>query len=219
MNLAELGTILLLNLAGMLAPGPDVFLIMRTGAKSRRHALAVVAGISTGIVFWATLTVLGTSALFAANPSILGFIQFFGGMWLMWMGRGLLKSGLEQRLNRIRPGDVGLKELVGTLAHNYRLGLMTNLSNPKAVLFFASIMSPFIPVGAPWTTSALIVVALALCTLAGFSGLALLVSADVIRRRIVHAGPWIDIVAGLLFVGVGLWMFVQGLFAVVGPLL
>lgn len=214
MNLAQLGTILLLNLAGMYAPGPDVFLIMRVAARSRRHALAAVAGISTGIVFWATLTVLGTAALFAANPAILGFIQFFGGMWLLYMGSGLLKSGLEQRLNRIRPSDVDVQKLVGSLGRNYRLGLMTNLSNPKAVIFFASIMSGFIPVDASWTVSLVLISSIAVCTLAGFSLLALVVSADVVRRRIVRAGPWIDIVAGGLFCAVGLWMFLQGAIAI-----
>lgn len=215
MTLTQLGTILLLNLAGMYTPGPDVFLIMRVAAKSRRHALAVVAGITTGILFWASLTVLGTAALFAANPAILGAIQFFGGIWLLYMARGLVKSGLEQRLNRLRLDDVGVEQLVGSLGKNYRLGLMTNLSNPKAVLFFASIMSPFIPVGAPWTVSAMIVAAIVTMTFLGFTLLAMVVSAQIVRSRIVRAGPWIDIVAGLLFGAVGTYMFAQGCFAAI----
>ncbi|AKK03764.1 LysE family translocator [Corynebacterium epidermidicanis] len=211
MTFAQLGTILLLNLAGMFTPGPDVFLIMRVAANSRKHAIAAVAGITSGIVVWASLTVVGTAALFAANPGILRVIQVLGGLWLLYMAYNLLKSGLEQRLNRLRPDDVGVEQRVGSLGKNYRLGLITNLSNPKAVLFFASIMSPFIPAHAPWYASLEIVAAIAITVFVGFSCLAWVVSAEVVRRRIVRAGPWIDIVAGLLFGVVGAVMLVEGI--------
>lgn len=210
MTIAQFGTIIALNLAGMYTPGPDFFLLLRLASKSRRHALAAVAGISTGILVWVTLTVLGTAALFVANPDLLGWVQLLGGSWLLYMGYSMVKSGWEQRVNKVTLTEGNIEQLIGTMGHNFRLGLITNLSNAKAVLFFASIMSPFMPTNPSWATSIEIIIGLGLCTFLGFSALVLVVSADVVRQRLVAAGPWIDIVAGTLFLLVGLWMVVHG---------
>ncbi|MEJ5928592.1 LysE family translocator [Corynebacterium sp. H128] len=205
-----LGTVVALNLAGMFTPGPDVFLLLRLAARSRPHALAAVGGITTGIVVWVSLTVLGASALFVANPSILGWVQLLGGAWLLWMGFNMAKSGWQQRMTTVTLSEITMDEMLGTPGHNYRLGLMTNLSNPKAVLFFASIMTPFMPTDPSWGVSLAIILAITLTTFIGFSVLVVIVSADVVRRRIVSAGPWIDFVAGLLFLAVGAWMVKEG---------
>lgn len=214
MTLAQLGTIIALNLAGMYTPGPDFFLLLRLAARSRKHALAAVAGISTGILVWVGLTVLGTAALFVANPALLGWVQLLGGSWLLWMGFSMVRSGWEQRVNNVVLSEIPADQLLGSLRKNYRLGLLTNLANPKAVLFFASIMAPFMPTDPTFGTSVEIILAIVLCTFLGFSVLVFVVSANVVRRRLVSAGPWIDVVAGLLFLGVGLWMVSQGVLKV-----
>ncbi|QGU01501.1 Threonine efflux protein [Corynebacterium kalinowskii] len=214
MTLAQLGTIIALNLAGMYTPGPDFFLLLRLAARSRRHALAAVAGIATGILVWVTLTVLGTAALFVTNPALLGWVQLLGGSWLLYMGFSMVRSGWEQRVNRVVLAEIPTDQLLGSMGKNYRLGLMTNLANPKAVLFFASIMAPFMPTDPTWLTSLEIIVALVLCTFIGFSLLVFVVSASVVRKRLVAAGPWIDIIAGVLFLAVGGWMVYEGLHAV-----
>lgn len=211
MPLAQLGTIIALNLAGMYTPGPDFFLLLRLAARSRRHALAAVAGISTGILVWVTLTVLGTAALFTTNPALLGWVQLLGGAWLLYMGFSMARSGWQQRVNKVVLSELPADALLGSMGKNYRLGLMTNLANPKAVLFFAAIMTPFMPANPSMVTALEIITALVLCTFIGFSALVMVVSASVIRKRLVAAGPWIDIVAGLLFLVVGVWMVVQGI--------
>lgn len=210
MTLAQLGTIIALNLAGMYTPGPDFFLLLRLAARSRRHALAAVAGISTGILVWVTLTVLGTAALFTTNPELLGWVQLLGGSWLLYMGFSMTRSGWQQRVNKVTLSELPTDALLGSVGKNYRLGLMTNLANPKAILFFASIMSPFMPTNPTLLTSAEIIIALVACTFLGFAALVMVVSATVVRKRLVAAGPWIDIIAGLLFLAVGCWMVVQG---------
>ncbi|QTH59317.1 LysE family translocator [Corynebacterium hindlerae] len=210
MTLAQLGTIIALNIAGMFTPGPDFFLLLRLAARSRRHALAAVGGIAVGILLWVTLTVLGTAALFVANPSILGWIQLLGGLWLLYMGFSMARSGWQQRVNKVTLSEIPVDHILGSIWHNFRLGLITNLSNPKAVLFFASIMSPFMPAHPSVTTSLEIIAAIVLCTIVGFSLLVFIVSAGVVRRRLVAAGPWIDLFAGIFFFAVGCWMVIEG---------
>lgn len=210
MTLAQLGTIIALHCAGMYTPGPDFFLLLRLAARSRKHAIAAVAGICVGILLWVSLTVLGTAALFMANPGLLSVVQLLGGGWLLWMGFSMAHSGWQQRVNRVTLSELSADELLGSVGKNFRLGLITNLSNPKAVLFFASIMTPFMPTNPTWGISIGLIALLVATTFVGFSLLVLVVSADIVRKRLVAAGPWIDIFAGLLFLGVGAWMEFSG---------
>ena len=85
MPLAQLGTLVLLNVAGMATPGPDLLLLTRMATRSRRHALANVSGISTGLVLWVSLTVFGAAALLITYPVLESVIQLVGGVWLVWL--------------------------------------------------------------------------------------------------------------------------------------
>ena len=123
MNIGAWFTLIVLNLAGAASPGPDVVLITRTATRSRRHAVAVTAGIQTGVVWWGILTVFGAAALLSAYPDVLGFVQVLGGAWLVYLGVGMLRNGVVERKNP--PRDLVEAEMrLGTLGHAIA-GLLT----------------------------------------------------------------------------------------------
>ena len=101
MPLAQLGTLVLLNVAGMATPGPDLLLLTRMATRSRRHALASVSGISTGLVLWVSLTVFGAAALLISYPVLESVIKLVGGVWLVWMGRGMILAARAQFRDRM----------------------------------------------------------------------------------------------------------------------
>lgn len=210
MTLSQLGTIMVLNFVGMATPGPDIFLITRLATRSRRHALASVLGIATGLIVWVTLTVMGAAAVLSAYPQVLGFIQLIGGAWILWMGYGMLRSALHQFKY---PGVVVEEpdELFGTAWHCYRQGLITNLSNPKVVLYFAAIIAPLMPREPSLGTVVLIVAAIILSALVGFGALATLISTNRLRKKFLKAGPYIDFVAGVFFLIAGTGLVIAGI--------
>ncbi|MCS5480192.1 LysE family translocator [Corynebacterium sp. YIM 101645] len=210
MSLAQWATLLFLNIAGAASPGPDILLITRTAIRSRRHALATVLGIQVGVLFWCTLTVLGFAALLNAFPALLGFLQLVGGVWLVWMGRNMLRVGLRERKDP--PLDIReAASRLGRLRHSFRLGLATNLSNPKIVLFLSALIAPLLPASPSVLLAVGVVVLLSVSSVILQLGIAMMVSTPGMRRRFLSAGPWIDIVAGVFFLVAGAVLAYNGL--------
>ncbi|MCQ9371277.1 LysE family transporter [Corynebacterium sp. 35RC1] len=211
MGLHQLGTILLLNLAGMLTPGPDIFLITRLATRSRIRGLAAAAGIATGLVVWVSLTVFGAATLLTAYPDILGWVQIVGGAWIVWMGIGMLRSARVQFAMGIPvASEAQISELFGTAWACYRQGLFTNLSNPKVVLYFAAIIAPLMPAEPSIAVALLVVAAICASAFAGFSLIALLISTNALRRRFMAFGPWLDLIAGVFFCVAGVALVLNG---------
>ncbi|ADK29369.1 LysE family translocator [Corynebacterium pseudotuberculosis] len=210
MELNQLGTLVLISLVGMVTPGPDIFFVTRLATKSRRHAYAAVCGITIGVTIWLTLTVFGATALLTAYPAILSTIQLVGGLWILWMGIQLLLSSRAQ----LRDGGVtvatNLDALVGTPRSCLRQGLFTNLSNPKIILYLAAIIAPFLPSAPSIGTALLVIVTLVTCTFGGFMLLATLISTNAMRVKLLKAGPWIDLGAGLFFIFAGCGLVFAG---------
>ncbi len=213
MSTSAIFTLFGLMLAGMASPGPDLFLILRVATKSRRHAVAAAFGVCFGSLIWISLTVFGIAAVLVARPSLMAGIQVLGGAYLGWMGYSMLRTGiisLRQMQHSAAHADVGSVAKLKSPRTYLIQGLFTNLSNPKAVLFFTAVMTPFVPVEAPaWFLAGLAGLLFAM-TLAFFMPVALLVSSKRIVRHFLAAGPYIDIVAGCLFALISIVFVIQG---------
>ena len=199
-----------------MTPGPDSFLVLRTAARSRKHAIAAVAGISSALIVWTTLAVSGAALVITTHPEVLAYIKIIGGAWLLWMAYNFAASALAQFRSPTPQALADPTAVLGSLASCYRQGLATNLSNPKAVLYFAAIVAPLIPVGAPWWVHVLYVVAIIAESAIVFSLIAFFVSTARVRRRLVAAGPWIDAAAAVLFVIVSIGLISGGLGSLLG---
>ena len=76
-------TICALHFVAQLSPGPDVLLIAKSAAtNTRRNTLHIIAGISTGIVVWVVLTLLGFTVLVQQFPWIQQVLMLIGGLFL-----------------------------------------------------------------------------------------------------------------------------------------
>ncbi|WIM67140.1 LysE family translocator [Corynebacterium breve] len=206
----DLGGLVLLNLAGAASPGPDIVLITRTAVRSRKHALATTLGIQVGVLMWCTLTVVGAAALLNAFPTILEFVQIIGGGWITWMGISMLRSGWAERDNP--PVDTDEAEArLGSTRSSFWKGLITNLSNPKIVLFLAALVAPLLPPSPSVSTAVIVILALWLTSMALQVGIVLVVSTNAVREKMLRAGPYIDMGAGLFFLVAGVSLIVRGI--------
>ena len=126
----------------MVSPGPNVLLVAQTAmSRSRRAALAVAAGVATGAVTLATAAALGLGLLVAQAPWLRTVIQLAGGAYLVYLGVRTWRSAREPLTP---PGDEAPDE---PGRRHFRRGLLTNLTNPKAAIFFGSILAPTLDVG------------------------------------------------------------------------
>ena len=208
--LAQWVSLLALNLAGAASPGPDMILIMRLATRSRTHALAAALGIQLGVVMWTSLTVFGAAAILTAYPSVLAFVQLIGGIALIWMGRNMAMAGWRDRSTKpVDLADAALR--LGSLKSAFKTGWLTNIANPKIVLFLAAIVAPLLPQSPSIGLSIAVIAALTLSAFLLFVVVAFFLSTKAVRRRVFAAGPWIDIASGVLFMVIGGSLAINGL--------
>lgn len=215
MNPADLAAIIAVNVVGAASPGPDVVLLTRMATRSRKHAMAANLGIHVGVLMWTSLTVFGAAALLTAFPWLLELIQVLGGSWIMYMGISAVRQGWRDRLNPPLDLEEAVQRL-GSVRSAFTTGVATNLSNPKIVLFLAALVAPLLPASPTVGVALTVIAALWLSSFLLFIAYCLLVSTDRVRRKLFHAGPYIDMGAGTFFIIAGTVLILRGLLGLAG---
>ncbi len=150
-----------------MVPGPATALVIRqTIRDGRRTALLTTAGNEVGLLGWAIASAVGLAALVAASQVAYDAIRIAGAVVLIGLG---LQSLLEHRRGRVDPafGEAGVQPAPappgrGRRLAAFRIGLLSNLANPKAAVFAFSFYPQFIPRGAPVLTTTLLLAAIQL---------------------------------------------------------
>lgn len=211
-------------LIAIMSPGPDTVQLLRLGSRSRRNAVLAAVGICTGNVIWPVVTMLGLAALIASFPWILTILYLGGGAFLLRMGFGAFRGGRADLRTRASvpvplsnaspavdptPANTTIPHLNDAQA--WRLGLATNLSNPKALLFFGSVFAQFLPVGISIPERIAVLVMMTVSGLAWFCSFAYLVSNPAWSARLQKFNPWIEIIAGIVFMILGGFLVAEGI--------
>lgn len=123
-----------------LLPGPDMILLLQTGARQGRGAaLATAIGLGVARGCHVALAALGLAALFKAAPWTFDVVRLAGAAYLLWIGIQCLRSTLLPNLSN---ADIAATH--GQWREAIRRGLLTNLLNPKALLFCSVLLPQFI---------------------------------------------------------------------------
>ncbi|CAI2518437.1 Threonine efflux protein [Serratia liquefaciens] len=196
-------TVALVHLIALMSPGPDFFFVSQTAAsRSRREAMMGVLGISLGIVVWAGVALMGLHLILQKMAWLHQVIMVGGGIYLCWMGWQLLRSARSQNAQSTPAPEV--KVALPKPGRSFIRGFLTNLSNPKAVIYFGSVFSLFVGddvgAGARWGLFLLIIAE----TFVWFSLVAVVFALPAMRRGYQRLAKWIDGLAGVLFTGFGL---------------
>lgn len=186
-------------------PGPDNLMVLSMGmSRGRRAGMAFGLGCALGCLSHTLLAVVGVSALVAASPLAFGLLKGVGGAYLIWMGVQAWRHAGRVAVGGAAGDGASLKQL-------FARGLVANAINPKVVLFFLAFLPQFVVAGqraVPLQLGLLGLLftaqaALLFGLLGYFSGG---VGAWLNRRPAV--GPWLDRLAGTVFIGLGLRMIV-----------
>ncbi|MDB5044334.1 MAG: hypothetical protein JWQ08_384 [Deinococcus sp.] len=191
-------TVALLHIVVLVVPGPDVLLVSQTAvARSRRAALFAGAGVVTGIAAWALLALLGIGILFQNFAWIHGVIRVVGGMYLLYMAYNLWRSSFGPNAQH-SPVITPLGDWKA-----YRSGLLTNLANPKAAIFFGSVFSSVMPAHSSAGLRAGVFAVILSLSMVWFVLVALGMSTAPLQAGYLRAKRTIDRVAGTLMAGFG----------------
>ena len=118
-------------------PGPNALLALTHGAlHGSRKTLFTISGGVLGFAIVLALCALGLGALIQASASLFTALKVAGGLYLIWLGFGLWRAA-----------PVSL-EATGTTSSRswplFRQGLVSAISNPKALLLFTAFIPPFL---------------------------------------------------------------------------
>ena len=124
-----------------LTPGSDtVYILTRSIAEGRKVGIASALGISAGILVHCVLVSLGLAQIVAHSPTLFAILKYSGAAYLVYLGIKMWRSP---------PLDAGAAEkgVQTGLWPVFRQGLLTNLLNPKVVLFFLALLPQFVSAG------------------------------------------------------------------------
>jgi len=134
-----------------ITPGVDTLLVLRASAAGGRGAgIAAATGIGLGCLTWATAGAIGVTAVLAASQLAFDVLRWAGAAYLVWLGARALWSARRRRADAPSiapaPGEPGER---WSRWRALRAGLTTNLLNPKAGVFYLSVLPQFLPAGVP----------------------------------------------------------------------
>ena len=131
--MTEFFTVVVLHMFAVMSPGPDFFLVSRQSIRyGRKIALWTAGGIGTGILFHSGFAVTGMLIILSSNDFYLLFLKFICSFYLIYLGFTSLlnvSSFDEDIINKDKWGRAG----------GFTVGLITNITNIKALLFFISL--------------------------------------------------------------------------------
>lgn len=189
-------------------PGPDTaYIVGRSVSQGRVAGLMSALGVSAGCCVHVLAVAFGLTALLAASTVAFTVIKVVGACYLIYLGGRMLLTPPERddapaesaqqaaAAKRPRP----LKAL-------FMQGFLTNVLNPKVVLFFLSFFPQFVDPHASHKAAAFLalgVVFIAMSTV--WNSMVAWVAASVTRRVAGKPGikRWLDRVVGTAFIGLG----------------
>jgi threonine/homoserine/homoserine lactone efflux protein len=190
---------LVASLVVIVTPGQDMILVMsRSIGQGPRAGIATAAGVSVGLVGHTVLATLGLGALLHASELLFQVLKLAGAAYLVYLGVRLLRAPAPQ--HHFHP------TAARSLPRLFLEGSLSNLSNPKVVLFYFAFLPQFVSASAPQPTLPLFILGIAFAALTfvvkgpiGYGAGAL--SAWLRARPAVVA--WVNRASGAVLIGLG----------------
>jgi threonine efflux protein len=181
----------------LLLPGPDFVAVVRSSMTyGSRSGLLTTLGVSMGLCLYASLSLLGLSAILVKYQWLTWAVRALGGAYLIFLGIRLLRA---------RPQKIELDQ-AATRPSRHRavlFGFLVTLTNPKAIVLFASVFATAVTASTPhWLMGVMIALVVA-SSLTWYSCVSLFMSSDPVMRRFQNARHWIERAAGVCFIGLG----------------
>lgn len=208
-------------IAIILLPGPNSIYIFSLAAQyGRRAAYWGILGVFVGDTILMALAATGISALLKANPQLFEWIKWIGASYLAWIGCKLLYSTRRKWLeHKAKAGSVLPEQLSECLQPSIDVnrpfvrGLVIDLLNPEAIIFFISFFVQFVDPSYPHQAVSFTLLGIIL-QIVSVSYLSLLVFAGAWLASVVHRRRWLttsaESGAGALFIGFGVSLAAKG---------
>ncbi len=138
-----------------LSPGSGAVLSMSHGlAYGVRHTTATIVGLELGVTVILLIAGVGVGALLLASATAFTVVKFAGAGYLLWLGWRQWRSPVVSATAGpavAAPGAAPERAGRPSVRERVLLGLFTNVTNPKGIVFMVAVLPQFIdPARALW---------------------------------------------------------------------
>jgi RhtB (resistance to homoserine/threonine) family protein len=123
-------------LAVIVAPGPDILYVLSQSVSAGKRIGSISAlGIACGEVLHTLLAVFGLAAILQASAAAFSAVKYIGAVYLIYLGIRVIREQKDMALESV--------SMASDLSA-FRRGVLTNLFNPKAILFYVTFLPQFV---------------------------------------------------------------------------
>ncbi|MEZ9833202.1 LysE family translocator [Vibrio breoganii] len=208
-------TLASVHFIALMSPGPDFALVVQNSTRyGRQTGIAIAFGLSIGILIHSILSLTGISYLVHSHPTLFLVLQLMGGSYLAYLGLTGIKSIIQSIRKPAVDKKPGKDFTLNSKKQAFTRGLTTNLLNPKALVFFVSLMSTLVPASMSVEGKVAALIILWSLSLFWFALLAWALSTKRLQQVLARVAIYIDIICCLLFSVLGtviLWQAITQL--------
>jgi threonine/homoserine/homoserine lactone efflux protein len=127
------------------APGPDMALVLQTSTvRGVKHGFATLVGLAIARAAHVTLSACGVAALLRTAPWLYDGMRIAGALYLTYVAIQIFRSPLFELGTAAQPATPA-----PPLRRAMARGMLSNILNPKALLFCSVLLPQFVNPDAP----------------------------------------------------------------------
>ncbi|WP_250532771.1 LysE family translocator [Caballeronia sp. AZ10_KS36] len=188
-------------------PGPDTaYIVGRSVAQGRGAGIVSALGISAGCVVHTLACAFGLTAILAASATAFTVVKIAGAIYLIYLGVRLIFTKHEAA-NDVASAKASARSAPKSLRQLFTQGFVTNVLNPKVVLFFVSFFPQFVAADSQHKTLAFLTLGLVFIAMSTvWNSFVAWIAGSVTERFSGKPGvkKWLDRGVGGAFVGLGI---------------
>lgn len=212
MGASEFIPLAVVHFMAVVSPGPDLAVTMKsTLGGGRFSGIRTALGISAGNLIHVAYTLVGLGILLQSSPTIFRLVSLAGAAYLAYLGVMMLRSALgtwkTSAVTKLSTTQhVSASESVAATAiiqpskplHPFRMGFLTNATNPKTTLFFVAIFNSMVSPNTPWAQKLGYGLWMCFVSATWFAAVSLLFSNARLRQRYTERQHWVDAILGAM---------------------
>ncbi|GAL14577.1 threonine efflux protein [Vibrio astriarenae] len=195
-------SILAIHLMASISPGPDFVVVsQKTLLQGRKAGIFCGMGVCVGLLVHIGYSVTGLTTALAHSEYISQWIGFCGGGYLVFLGSKSIKSSFTKH-----EAIVVNEGSENTLRSAFWRGLIVNIFNPKAAIYFISLFSIIISPSISTARLLLVVISIITVQMAWYLTFIFFVTTPAVKEKFDSYVHLVDRSLGILMVLMGLYM-------------
>jgi threonine/homoserine/homoserine lactone efflux protein len=196
-----LGLYILASLALIATPGQDmIYVITRSLAQGRFAGVCSALGVCLGILVHTALAAIGVGAILMASETLFVALKLAGAAYLVYLGLRLILG-----IDGVR--GIGASHARRSPWSLVWQGILSNVTNPKIVLFFFAFLPQFVDPASAHPTRDLVFLGVLYAAMALPVKISVGIAAGTLSQRVLRSGKafaWMNRVSGGVLVALGL---------------